>query len=77
MSIMKTLIIFGALFCSSAWGQSDCNPNSTEDAQVVDRSPLKTIIGLLTKFDPSHKLVKLYTPSFFALKRGKEPPLQI
>ena len=75
--MLKTIFIFGALLWSSAWAQSDCNPSSPEDTQVVDRGPVKTVIGPLAQFDPCHKSVKLDTPSFFAPKRGDKPPLVI
>ena len=77
MTMLKTLLIFGALFWGSAWAQSDCNPSSPEDTKVVDRGPVKTVIGPLAQFDPCHKSVKLDTPPFFATKRGDKPPLVI
>ena len=70
MTMMKKLFIFVALLWGSAWAQSDCNPSRPEDTQVVDRGPVKTVIGPLAQFDPCHKSVKLDTPSFFAPKKG-------
>jgi dienelactone hydrolase len=77
MKMLKTLVILGALLGSSAWAQSDCRRFSPEDTQIVDRGPVKTVIGPLAEFDPCHKSVKLDTPSFFAPKRGAKPPLVI
>lgn len=77
MMKLKTLVILSAFLGGSAWAQSDCNPSPAGDTQVVDRGPVKTVIGPLAKFDPCHQSVKLDTPSFFAPKRGAKPPLVI
>jgi dienelactone hydrolase len=75
--MLKTLLILFAFFWSSAWAQSDCIPSSAENTKVVDRGPVKTVVGPLAQFDPCHKSVRLDTPSFFAPKRGAKPPLVI
>jgi len=56
---------------------SDCSPFKPEDTQVVDRGPVKTVVGPLANFDPCHKSVRFDAPSFFAKKRGDKPPLVI
>lgn len=77
MKRLKILLI--CLFWSgaTAWAQSDCNPPNPEDTKVVDRGPVKTVVGPLAMFDPCHRSVRLDTPSFFAKKRGEKPPLVI
>jgi len=77
MTLLKTLLIFGSLFCGAVWAQTDCSPSSPEDTQVVDRGPVKTVTGALANFNPCHTSVRLDTPSFFAKKRGEKPPLVI
>ena len=77
MAVLKTFFICGALLWGNAWAQADCSPSSSDDTKVVDRGPVKTVIGPLAKFDPCHKSVRLDTPSFFAKKRGDKPPLVI
>lgn len=75
--MLKTLVLIGALIGSSVWAQSDCKPSSPEDTKIVDRGPVKTVIGPLAEFDPCHRSVRLDTPTLFAPKRGAKPPLVI
>ena len=77
MKLLKTVLISLTLFGGTAWAQSDCNPPNPEDTKVVDRGPVKTVLGPLAKFDPCHRSVRLDTPAFFAKKRGDNPPLVI
>ena len=66
-----------AVVTSSAWAQEGCVPFQPEDTRVVDRGPVKTVVGPLAQFNPCHPSVRLDTPSFFAKKRGEKPPLVI
>lgn len=62
---------------SMAIAQDECVPFNAEDTKIVDRGPVKTVVGPLAKFNPCHSSVRLDTPSFFAKKRGEKPPLVI
>lgn len=59
------------------FAQTDCQPAKPDDSRVVDRGPIKTVVGPLAQFDPCHASVRLETPSFFAPKQGDKPPLVI
>ncbi len=77
MKLLKILLICLFFSGATAWAQSDCNPPNPQDTKVVDRGPVKTVVGPLAKFDHCHNSVRLDTPSFFAKKRGDKPPLVI
>lgn len=77
MNLLKPLFFSLILSGATAWAQSDCKPRNPEDTKVVDRGPVKTVMGPLAEFDPCHRSVRLDTPSFFAQKRGEKPPLVI
>jgi dienelactone hydrolase len=62
---------------SIALAQDECVPFNPDDTKIVDRGPVKTVVGPLAKFNPCHASVRLDAPSFFALKRGDKPPLVI
>jgi dienelactone hydrolase len=73
-------LISGAVLmmvASLALAQDECVPFNPEDTKIVDRGPVKTVVGPLAKFNPCHSSVRLDTPSFFAKKRGDKPPLVI
>jgi dienelactone hydrolase len=78
MSLAK--LISGAVLmmvASLALAQDECVLFNPEDTKIVDRGPVKTVVGPLAKFNPCHSSVRLDTPSFFAKKRGEKPPLVI
>ncbi len=77
MNLVKNIFVYGALLWGNAWAQADCSPSSPEDTQIVDRGPVKTVVGKLANFDPCHKSVRLELPGFFSKKRGDKPPLVI
>jgi dienelactone hydrolase len=73
-------LISGAVLmmvASLALAQDECVPFNPENTKIVDRGPVKTVVGPLANFNPCHSSVKLDTPSFFAKKRGAKPPLVI
>ncbi len=78
---MKRLFVALALavgaLSSPAMAQSDCRPAPPDAMRIVDRGPVKTVVGPLADFDPCHRSVRLDTPGFFATKRGDKPPLVI
>lgn len=59
------------------YADSECRPHNPADTQLVDRGPVKSVIGPLARFNPCHASVQLDTPTFFAKKRGDKPPLVI
>lgn len=74
-NLLGTLIF--TTFFGVASAESDCRPYNSADTQVVDRGPVKTVVGPLANFNPCHSSVRLDTPSFFAKRRGEKPPLVI
>ena len=72
---LSVLMIFSG--ACLAFAQDDCVPFNPEDTKIVDRGPVKTVLGPLSSFNPCHSSVRLDTPSFFAKKRGEKPPLVI
>jgi dienelactone hydrolase len=62
---------------SVAMAQDECVPFNPEDTKIVDRGPVKTVVGPLAQFNPCHASVRLDTPWFFAKKRGEKPPLVV
>lgn len=78
MSLQNAFVslIFSAV-AGIAYADSECRPHNPADTQVVERGPVKSVIGPLAKFDPCHASVQLDTPTFFAKKRGDKPPLVI
>lgn len=77
MTLLKTTVLLCVLTGNTAWANSECSPASPQDTQIVDRGPVKTVVGPLASFDPCHPSVRLDSPSFFAKKRGDKPPLVI
>lgn len=77
MFLLKTLLISAAWVFNTALAQTDCPAFSPDDTQVVDRGPVKTVIGPLAKFNPCHPTVRVDTPSFFSPKHGDQAPLVI
>jgi hypothetical protein len=70
-------VVFCLTSTSMAIAQDECVPFNAEDTKIVDRGPVKTVVGPLAEFNPCHSSVRLDTPSFFAKKRGEKPPLVI
>lgn len=65
------------MVANMATAQDECVPFNPEDTRIVDRGPVKTVVGPLARFNPCHSSVRLDTPSLFAKKRGEKPPLVI
>lgn len=76
---MKILFVLAILTggATQVLASTDCRPHDSADTQIVDRGPIKTVIGPLAKFDPCHPSVHLDLPGTFATKRGEKPPLVI
>ena len=52
-----TKLILGAVLvmvASLALAQDECVPFNPEDTKIVDRGPVKTVVGPLAKFNPCH-----------------------
>jgi dienelactone hydrolase len=78
MTLTKLLCgLVWAIASCTAIAQDECVPFNPDDTKIVDRGPVKTVVGPLAKFNPCHASVKLDSPSFFAKKRGAKPPLVI
>lgn len=78
MTLTKLLCgLVWAIASSFAIAQDECVPFNPDDTKIVDRGPVKTVVGPLAKFNPCHASVRLDSPSFFAKKRGAKPPLVI
>ena len=77
---MLKLKLFIACACFAVFqshAQSDCRPAPAGTTTLVDGGHIKWVTGVLADFDPCHRSVSLDTPSFFAPKRGINPPLVI
>lgn len=78
MNLTKLILgVVLAIASSTAIAQDECVPFNLDDTKIVDRGPVKTVVGPLAKFNPCHASVRLNSPSFFAKKRGAKPPLVI
>lgn len=79
MQMKRGAVFFVVQFLIAAvvMAQDECVSFNPEDTRVVDRGPVKTVVGPLARFNPCHSSVRLDTPSFFAKKRGEKPPLVI
>lgn len=73
--LLVSLIL--TVIASLASAETPCRPHHAGDTVVVDRGPVKTVVGPLAPFNPCHASVRLDTPTFFAPKRGEKPPLVI
>ena len=71
------VLIFQIGLGSSVWADTACRPHNPADTRIVDRGPIKTVVGSLAEFDPCHSSVHLDSPALWAPKHGEKPPLVI
>jgi hypothetical protein len=44
------------LLAAVVMAQVECVPFNPEDTKLVDRGPVKTVVGPLAKFNPCHRI---------------------